>query len=121
MLKTDAEFGTLHRFTLLGLCKVFCDLPPVGMVTVHMSVLPTWLVLPTRLVFRYMNGHMHLFDDRHMDFLVDRNVFNHWDVFVYRNLFDVVMVHGVHFVRHMYDHVLARNEKVKRVVIKNQH
>lgn len=69
------------------------------------------------LVLGHMNRHVHLLDDRHMDLLVDGNVLDHRHVLDDVNgdldLLGVMVVDGVHFVRHVDDDVLAV-ERVNR-------
>lgn len=71
------------------------------MVTVDVTVFPALLVL------RHVDGNVDFFHDGHMDFLVDRDMFNDRNMLVDRDVFDVMMVDGVHFVRNMNNYVLA--------------
>lgn len=74
------------------------------MVVVHCVTAPA-------LVFGHMDGHVHLFDDGHMHLLVDGDVLDNRhmldDVHRHMHLLGVVMMDGVHLVRHVNDDVLT--------------
>lgn len=57
-----------------------------------------------------MNRYMHFFNDWYMHFFVDRNVLVNRYVFVYWNLFNVMMMNGMNFVGNMNNDVLTVNE-----------
>lgn len=64
-------------------------------------------VLPALLIFWHMDRYMHFLDHWYMDFLINGNVFDDWNVLIDWNLLDVVMVNGVHLVRNVNNNVFA--------------
>lgn len=78
------------------------------MMVIVMVIVVHRLTAPA-LVLGHMNRYVHLLDDRHVHFLVDRDVLDHGhmldDVHRYRLL--VMMMDGVNLVRYVYDNVLA--------------
>lgn len=69
------------------------------------------------LVLGHMNGHMHLLDDGHMDFLVDGDVLDDGhmldDVHRHLYLFGMVMMDGVYLVRNVHDDVFTASRKTE--------